>query len=153
MGAQEIVPSIDKRLEQSVLGGQALLIISAVPATAANSLIGQPLVDAGALSVAGDYYCLVPLAGMVTELEVHLKATFASGTVTSDLNSLYVVRNFSTPSTWVNKTAGANGGALSTTVLQSSDITGLRGEQYASLKLTLAGGASATFTQAEYNGI
>jgi hypothetical protein len=53
----------------------------------------------------------------------------------------------------VNKTAGANDGALTTTVLQTSDITGLRGEQYASLKLTLAGGAAATFTQAEFNGI
>jgi hypothetical protein len=153
MGAQEIVPSIEKRLEQSVLGGQGLLVIAAVPTAAANGLIGQNLVDAGALSVAGDYYCLVPLAGMVTEVEVHLNATFASGTVTSDLNSLYVVRNLSTPSTWVNKTAGADDGALTTTVLQTSDITGLRGEQYASLKLTLAGGASATFTQAEYNGI
>jgi hypothetical protein len=153
MGNLTTVPAIERRLEQAVLGGQGLLVIAAVPSGAANGLIGQNLVDVGALTVGGDYYCLVPLAGMVTEVEVSLKATFASGTVTSDLGSLYFVRNFSTPATWVEKTAGANDGALTTATLQTSDLTGLRGEQYASLKLTLAGGASATFTQAEYNGI
>jgi hypothetical protein len=153
MGKQEIIPSLDRRLEQAVTGAQGLLLIAAVPAGAANSLIGQYLVDAGELTEAGDYYCLIPLAGMVTELEVSLKATFASGTVTSDLGSLYYVRNFTAPATWVEKTAGANDGALTTATLQTSDLSGLRGEQFAFLKLTLAGGAEATFTQAEYNGI
>jgi hypothetical protein len=37
--------------------------------------------------------------------------------------------------------------------LQEPVITTLRGERFASLKLTLAGGAEATFTQAEFNGI
>jgi hypothetical protein len=153
MGAQEIVPSMDRRLQQAVLGGQGLLMIASVPAAADNALVGQNLVDAGELTVAGDYQCLVPMAGMVTELEVHLTATFAAGSVTSDLGSLYVVRDFTDPTTWVEKVAGTGDGALTTTVRQSSDIAGLRGEQYALLKVTLAGGAEATFTQAEYNGI
>jgi hypothetical protein len=96
-----------------------LLVIAAIPSGAAGDLIGTNLVDAGELTVQGDYYCLVPLGGMVTELEVFLKATFASGTVTSSLNTLYVVRNMSNPTAWTNKTAGSDDGALATTVLIS----------------------------------
>jgi hypothetical protein len=153
MGQQMTVPSIERQLEQAVLGGQGLLVIAAIPSGAAGDLIGTNLVDAGELTVQGDYYCLVPLAGMVTELEVFLNATFASGTVTSDLNTLYVVRDMTAPATWGDKTAGSDDGALTTTVLQEPVITTLRGERFASLKLTLAGGAEATFTQAEFNGI
>lgn len=153
MGKQMTVPSLERQLEQAVLGGQGLLVLAAVPSGADNGLVGTNLVDAGALTVNGDYYCLVPLGGMVTELEVFLKATFASGTVTSDLNTLYTVRNVSDPSTWVNKTAGADAGGMTSATLQEPVITTLRGERFASLKLTLAGVASVTFTQAEFNGV
>lgn len=153
MGNRTTIPSIEQQLEQAVLGGQGLLVLAAVPAAADNGLIGQNLVDAGALTVDGDYYCLVPLSGMVTEVQLALKATFASGTVTSDLNTLYVVRNMTDPSTWANKTAGTDVGAMTTATLQEPYIDTLRGEQFAALKLTLASVASVTFTQAEYNGI
>lgn len=153
MGNQMTVPSIERKLEQAVLGGQGLVVLAAVPTAASNGLIGTNLVDAGALTVPGDYYCLIPLGGMVTELEVFLTATFASGTVTSDLNTLYTVRNATDPSTWTNKTAASGDGAMTTATLQSSDISTLRGERFASLKLTLASTTSVTFTRAEYNGI
>ena len=153
MGNQMTVPSIERQLEQAVLGGQGLLVIAAVPAAANNGLIGQNLVDAGALTVPGDYYCLIPLGGMVTELEAFLNATWSGGTVTSDLNTLYTVRNMTDPASWTNKTAGTDDGAMTSGALQSASIATLRGERFASLKLTLAGTTSVTFTRAEYNGV
>ena len=153
MGNRMTVPSIERQLEQAVLGAQGLLVIAAVPSGAAGSLIGTNLVDAGALTVQGDYYCLIPMGGIVTEMEVYLNATFASGTVTSDAWTLYLVRDMTNPATWQNKSTFDDVGALATTVQQTFLYSGPRGERFASLKLTLAGGASATFTQAEYNGI
>jgi hypothetical protein len=142
-----------QRYNQAAWGAQDRLVLVSVPAAAAQSLVGKNLVDCGALTVAGTYEVLIPLSGISTALEVHLTATIAAGTVSSALNTLYYVSNASSPSTWVNKTAGSGAGSLTTTTRQSSTISTLRGEQFARMTLTLASSPNVTFTQAEYNGL
>jgi hypothetical protein len=142
-----------KKFEQSAWGAQDRLVITAVPAAAAQSLVGKPLSSAGPLTVAGDYDVLVPLAGMVSELQVHLTATITAGTASTALHTLFYVENAQLPSSWVTKTAGSGAGALTTTVRQTSTIATLRGEQLALLRITLASSPNVSFTQAEYNGI
>jgi hypothetical protein len=137
---------------QALMNGQGPIIIAAVPATGDRSLVGTALVDAGQLTVLGVYRCLIPLAGMTSALQVFLTATFASGTVSSDLDTLYWVRSVNDPSGWTKKTAGASDGAMSTTVLQSATISSLAGEQWAILDITLATAAACTFTRAEFCG-
>ena len=152
MSQNPVTPSESVLERQAAMGGQGPIIIAAVPATGDRSLIGTALVDAGQLTVLGVYRCLIPLAGMVSELQVFLNATFASGTVSSDLDTLYWVRNVNDTSGWSKKTAGGSDGALSTTVLQSSTIATLAGEQWAVLDITLGTAAACTFTRAEFCG-
>ena len=142
-----------KKYEQSAWGTQDRIVIVGVPAAAAQSLIGQALSSAGALTVAGAYECLIPLSGIATILEVHLTATITAGTASSALNTLFYVDNAAAPSTWTNKTAGTGTGSLVTATRQTSQITTLRGEQFARLTITLASSPNVTFTQAQYNGI
>lgn len=146
------VLSIEERYKQAALGGQGPIIIANVPVGGNAGLIGVNLVDAGQLTVLGTYRCLIPLSGLVSSVAVYLQATFASGTVTSDLDSLYWVRSVSDPSTWTKKAAGAGDGAMTTTVLQTATLTPA-GEQYAILDITLATAAACTFTRAEYCGL
>lgn len=153
MGKQAVIPTLVERLNQAALNGQGHLILAVVPATAANELVGQTLVTAGALTVAGVYRCLIPLAGMVSTLQVHLTATIAASTASSDLDTLYLVESATTPAGWTKKTAGTGDGALTTVTLQTSTITTLRGEQYAIMDITLGATPNVTFTRAEYNGI
>jgi hypothetical protein len=142
-----------QRFNQSAWGAQDLLVLTAVPAAASQALVGRELTMAGALTVAGTYEVLVPLSGMVSVLEVHLTATISAGTVSSALNTLFRVNDGAAPSTWTNKTAGSGAGALASGTRQTSQLTTLRGEQYARLTLTLGGSPNVTFTQAEYNGL
>ncbi len=141
-----------QKYQQSAFFAQDRLVITAVPAGASSGLIGKTLVEAGALTVAGAYECLVPITGLRTELQVHLTATIAAGTASSALNTLFHVTNATTPSTWINKTAGTGAGSLTTTTRQSSSIATLRGEQLARVTITLASSPNVTFTMAEYNG-
>lgn len=141
------------RYMQSAFGAQDRLVITAVPAAASAGLVGQNLANAGALTVAGTYELLIPLSGLTTVLEVHLTATISAGTVASSLNTLFCVTNAASPSTWTNKTAGTGTGSLVTGTRQTSQITSLRGEQFARLTLTLGGSPNVTFTLAEFNGI
>lgn len=152
MANQPIVPGPEKRDQQAAWNAQAPLVLAVVPSGASQGLVGTYLVDAGALTVAGVYRCLIPLSGLVTELEVHLTATIAASTASSDLDTLYWVRTPGDPTTWSKKTAGTGDGALTTTVLQTSAITDLAGEQYAVMDITLGATPNVTFTRAEYNG-
>ena len=150
--SRSTVLSSDGRFKQAALGGQGPIVIAAVPSGGNEALVGTLLVDAGSLTVLGTYRCLIPLSGLVSSVAVYLQATFASGTVTSGLDSLYWVRSVSDPSTWTKKTAGAGDGAMATTVLQTATLTPA-GEQYAILDITLATAAACTFTRAEYCGL
>lgn len=145
---------IDKqKYDQAALGAQEWLVITAIPAAANQSLVGQRLLNQE-LTVNGDYEVLIPLYGLVTALEVHVRATLATKTASTALNTLYMVSNPTDPATYVNKTAGTGTGALVSATRQSSTIATLRGEQFARLTLTVAGGAgTVTMTQAEFNGI
>ena len=134
----------------SMLGVQAPLIIASVPAAGDRSLIGKALISAGQLTVLGVYRCIIPIAG-IAALQVHLTATFASGTVSSALDSSYLNRNPDDASGFTAKTSGSSDGAMSTTVLQTSTLTPA-GERYAILDITLGTAAACTFTRAEYNG-
>lgn len=145
---------IDKqKYDQAALGAQDYIIITAVPAAGDQSLVGQRLLNQ-VLTVNGDYDCLIPLYGLSTALEVHCRATLATKTASTDLDTLYMTVNPTDPTTYVEKTAGTGTGALSTTVRQTSTISTLRGEQFALFTLSVAGAAgSVTVTQAEFNGI
>jgi hypothetical protein len=143
----------EQRFRQAAFGGQNLIVLTAVPSTAAQSMVGQPLLGQ-VLTVNGDYECLIPLAGLATALEVHTTVTLATKTASTSLDTLYYLSNFTDPTTWTEKTAGTGTGSLTTTVLQSATISTLRGEQYARFTLTVAGSAgSVTVTRSEYNGI
>lgn len=149
---RDISIGTEQQVLQGAIGAQGLVVIAAVPSGGDVSLIGQVL-DGQTLSVDGTYRCLIPMAGLASLLEVHLNATFAAGTVTTDLNTLYLVQDLNDPSTWTEKTAATGDGAMTTTVLQSSQIATLSGERYAQLEVIVAGGAAPLFTRAEYNGI
>lgn len=152
MANQPTVLSTEDRFKQAAFGGQGPIRIAAVPTGGNAGLIGTNLVDAGQLTVLGVYRCLVPLTGLVSSVSLFLKATFASGTVTTDFDSLYWVRTPTDTSTWTKKTAGSGDGAMTTATLQTITLTPT-GEQYAVLDITLATAAACTFTQAEYCGM
>jgi hypothetical protein len=162
MANETAVFSTEKKYQQAAWNGQGLLVITSVPAAAANGLVGTKLVDAGALTVEGDYICLVPLAGMVSEVEVHLKAEFVAidpegeptdGVVTSTIDTLYTVRDFTDPTSWTVKTGFSSDGAMVDDTLQTATCATLKGEQYAQVVLELDANTSATFSVAEYNGL
>lgn len=141
-----------QRTLQSAWGVQDELTITAVPAAASQALVNQKL-NGQTLTTDGVYTCLVPMSGAFTELEVHIRATFGAGTVTvGGPDILYYVANANDPDSWTVKTAGTGDGALTTTVRLSPSVTGMTGEQYAMVTLTLAGVTSVAITQAEYNG-
>lgn len=152
MAQNQFVPSVSQMERQAAFGAQGPILIADVPATGNRALIGNALVDAGQLTVLGVYRCLIPLAGMVSSVSLFLKATFASGTVTTDVDTLYWVRDPNNTSTWTKKTAASGDGAMTTATLQTVTITPA-GEQYAVLDITLATAAACTFTQAEYMGL
>ncbi len=152
MANQPTTLSTEDRFKQAAFGGQGPIRIAVVPSGGNAGLIGTNLVDAGQLTVLGVYRCLVPLTGLVSGVSVFLQATFASGTVVADLDSLYWVRSPTDPTTWTKKTAGTGDGSLTTTVLQTSTLVPA-GEQYAVLDITLGTAAACTFTRAEYCGL
>jgi hypothetical protein len=136
----------EKRVEQATFGGQGHLRVSAVPATGNKSIIGKRLIDctAGELGVAGDYYCDFYCSGL-SAVNVHLKATFASSTVVSDVYTTYA--------DGVTSYQGfSSDGSLTTTVLQTATLAATVGEQVVRVKLTLGATPVAVFTQAEFNG-
>lgn len=144
---------VNQRFQNAAWGVQELLTIIEVPAAASASLINQRLLGQ-VLNVNGDYKCLIPLSGITTTLQVHVRATFASGSVTTaGPDSLYYVSKAQAGETFTVKGAGTGDGALSTTVIQTSTLASFNGEQYALFVITIGGGASATFTLAEYNGL
>jgi len=141
-----------QRFSQAAWGIQDELVIVAVPTAGDQSLVGKRL-NGQTLSVDGVYTCLIPLSGAFNTLEVHIRATFASGSVTTaGPDSLYFVSNAASPSSWTVKTSGTGDGALATTVRQTATLTGMAGEQYAMVTLTVATSAAPLITQAEYNG-
>ena len=152
MAQNQFVPSVSQLERNAAFGAQGPIIIAAVPAAGNAALVGTALVDAGQLTVLGLYRCLIPMSGMVSAVKLYLKATFASGTVTTDVDSLFWVRDPNLVSAWSKLTAATGDGAMTTTVLQTVSITPA-GEQYAVLDFTLATAAACTFTQAEYMGL
>ena len=144
----------ERATEQAVLGGQYFLSLAEVPASASRDLIGKRLVDAGALTVVGDYWCVIDLGGLFTGAYVHLKATIAASTASSEVDTVYAqgfVRE--RPSSGTAYQGFAGDGALASTVLQTSSLTTLKGERYGRVKITLGAAPNVTFTQAEINGL
>jgi hypothetical protein len=134
MTAPRFAISDTAKERNAIFGSQAPLILAVVPAAADQTLVGKTLTDAGALTVAGVYRCLIPLAGMVSAVKVLLKATISAGTATSDVDSLYFTNQPQQPATWVKYTAASNDGSLTTVTLQTVTITPA-GEQWAVVTL------------------
>lgn len=139
------------RFQNAAWGVQDRLVIVAVPAAADQSLVGQPLLGQS-LTTDGVYYCIVPLSGVVDTLQVHVRATLTGTVALGGPDSLYYVANTSDTSGFVVKTAGTGDGNLTTATILTGTLTGMLGEQYALVTITMTS-ATATFTMAEYNGI
>ena len=151
--AKEISIGDTTKLMQGAIGVQKRIVIAQVPATAADSLRGKTLLEAGALTVPGIYRCLIPISGLASILEVFLTAAWSGGTVSCELDTLYFVPDTGDDAGWVKKTSGVGDGSLTTAVLLTPSIVTLRGETYAVLDITLTGTTSVTFSVAEFNGL
>jgi hypothetical protein len=142
----------DRPLNQAAIGMQRHLEITAVPSGAEGNLINKRLIDAGALVVAGDYYCRFYIGGCANA-ECHLTATFGGGeTLTSQVYKTWADGDKPDVTAVTAKEDFASDGAMVSTTKQTSTITDLLGEQYAVAKLTITGTGGVTFTRAEVNG-
>ena len=90
-----ITIGLDQRYAQGALGVQDFLILAVVPAAAPQSLVGEPLAGQ-TLTATGVYRCLVPTAGIASNIEVYLNATWSGGTVVSDFDMLFHMSAFPT---------------------------------------------------------
>lgn len=115
---------------------QGLLIITAIPAGASESLLGKPLLAAGALTVAGTYSCDIDTYDW-SALEVVLMASAITGTVTPHLRRMYASRAAVRSST--------SGVGMSAGVSQTLSTSTVVGTQRFRLDLVIAGGGAATF--------
>lgn len=131
---------------------QGYLVIDATP-SGAESVIGQRLVDAGALSTAGTYTCYIDTYDW-SAIEAVLMPSAVTGTVTPYLDRLYNNR------VMIRDTvSGVGFGAGVRQVLSSTTIVG---SQRFQVRIVVAGGASITFAPgstpsslaalAEFNG-
>lgn len=144
-------------LDNSSFGRQRNLVLSSWPIanTSLKSADFPRLIDQTALAD-GTYYCRITISGLST-LNLQMRATFAGGTVTvtafttfgmktgRELDSELVL------SPYAYQTFTGTG-ALTTATLQTSTIAATGGEQFAVVKIVVAGGAAPVFTQAELNG-
>lgn len=138
---------------------QYVLILSAVPATADQSLLGKALLDAGALNVAGEYRCRIQTDDW-SAMEVHLKPTAVAGTFAPTLEAL--LWHEGTPGTPVAHPDTANyadaGVNFVANTYQGLALATLKGVTKVDLKFTVpGGGGSITFASAtgiaEFHGL
>lgn len=137
-------------IERGIRGTHGPLIITEAPA-GASALVGTPLL-AATLTVDGDYHCLIPIAGLATQLNVHVKPQLDTATLSSDLMEC---ADFDPRSVNVadaeELTAGSSDGALSDDTEQVAELL-ITGALYARYTLTVASAGSVTFDRAEYVG-
>lgn len=134
---------------------QYILVLSAVPAAAAQSLLGKALLDAGALTVAGEYRCRI-MTNDWNDMSVHLKPSAVTGTFAPTLEALMWHENtVGTPVAHPTLTAAGSNFAAGTA--QALTLTDLRGVTKADLKFTIPGSGAITFASAsslaEYHGL
>lgn len=135
----------------AALGGQGFLVITKAPVDG-QAYVGQRVIDAGAINVAGDYECEIECGGAV-DVEFHVKPSAVTGSITPTARAMYANR-------FATKTSTA-GAAFGAGVLQSLALSIAKGVQYAKLTFTVPGGGSITFAvgadpyapsaQAEFN--
>lgn len=137
---------VGEKVTQAAIGAQDLLRLSEVPAGVSSALKEVPLISAGALDVAGDYYCDVDIAGFA-DAEIIVRASSVTGTVTPSAFSTYA-------DGVTSKAAATDSGAgdLAAGVRRTFTLADLKGERLARFKFVVGGGESVTFDQAEVNG-
>lgn len=136
--------SLAQANQQSVTGVQGELVYSAVPAAAAQTLIGQK-VNGSVLTVNGDYYADIDVGGL-TDLEAHIRATLAGGaTVAVDAYTTYADET-------TKKTAWTGVASLVTDTILALTLSNPKGSRVSRFKFTVAAAGTVTFTLAEYNG-
>lgn len=131
---------------------QGVLIIHGHPA-GAEAVAGKSLLDAGALTIAGDYYCHIDTHDW-SALEVHLMASAVTGSITPVLERMYANRQMVRSST--------NGVAIVAGTAQTISTSAIVGTQRFRVKITVPGSGSVTFAPgtnpaaltalAEFNG-
>ena len=134
--------AVDVRRSQT----QFVLVLSAVPATADQSLIGKALLDAGALSVAGEYRCRIETHDW-NDIQVHLKPTAVTGTFAPTLDGLYWHEG--TPGTPVAHPTLTDAGVnFVANTYQLLTLASLMGVTKCDVKFTIPGGGAITFASA-----
>jgi hypothetical protein len=121
---------------------QGMLVITSAPDTV-RGLIGTSLVDAGELSVAGTYECMIMTDGwMVATAAVRASA------VTGTVPATFITR-------WADGTTRdtVGGSNLVANTAQVLDLTDLNGQRRAYLTIVIGGGEAVTFNRAEFNGL
>lgn len=137
-------------IEQSYTGVHgALICISAPAAAALGPLSGK------VLTVLGTYRCVIPIAGLKSSVQVHLRATIVTTTVTSSGPDSLAQEAEGDTNANIQlhiRTAGTGDGALVSATAQTATLVP-GGEKWALYDLVLSGGAgTVTITRAEYNG-
>jgi hypothetical protein len=132
-------------------GTQQYLVISDVPsgstASHREALMGA-LLKNHTLNVAGAYVCDIDIRGL-RRCELHLRASDVTGTVTPSAYTTYCDGT-------TQKTVSAPAGDALVAAARQSLVFAegeLVGESTLRLTITVGGGASATFDQAEINGL
>lgn len=127
-------------ITKAVFGLQDNFIITGIPAGADETLMGEPLIGK-ALTVAGVYTCRARTDG-IQNIEVHIKASAFTGTVTPAFISTFLDGTAKQTATLANISGTA----------QNVSMT-LVGEKVCVFTLTLAAASSVTMARAEINGL
>lgn len=134
---------LGEKVQQAATGMQELLRLDQVSISTDD--LGKTLLELGAISGNGDYYCDVDVSGL-SAVEIHVRAT-ATATTTPSAYTTYA-------DGVTSKTALTDSGAgvLVNGVARTFSISTLKGEKLVRFKFVIAGGGNVTFDRAEYNG-
>jgi hypothetical protein len=136
-------------LDNSTFGLQRALVINSGPGKTNTNF--PRFIDSGPLAD-GTYYARV-CSGGTSKLNLQLKATFGAGSVTTSAVTTMVPGQDDDATLFARQLqAFAGTGALVTNTLQTSTIATMQGEQFAVVKIVVAGGAAPVFSIAEING-
>jgi len=120
---------------------QGTLVITKAPL---QSLLGMPLLQAGALTVEGVYECELFTAGW-THVNIHVRPSAVSGTPPT----LSLETRYASDGTVRDSDASV---VLAANTNDDAVLSALNGQRQVYVVLTIAAGRSVTFARAEYNG-
>ena len=148
----KVLNTMRRTVLAALSGLQMPLVLTEAPAAHADFL-NLPI-DAQVWTADGEYYCLIPLGGLASELTVTVQCTLNSMTCTLTLDELadFDPRVTNVADAEILSTS-SNDGAMTTDTLMQATLS-LSGGKYARARFTLAGTpTSVTWTRAEVAGL